>query len=160
MKNLIVIRHAKSDWNNNLTDLDRPISDRGKNDVKVMSKVIDEINLKPEIIYSSPAKRTIETYENFLIHSSIIKNIKFFKSDLLYDFSGFNVLKFINNIEDSLSKVLIFSHNNSCSFLTSEFANKYIHVPTCGIIIFDFDVSSWKEITTGNYNHYFPKSFR
>ena len=45
MKNLIVIRHAKSDWNNNLNDLDRPISVRGKIDVKVMSKVIDEINL-------------------------------------------------------------------------------------------------------------------
>ena len=81
MKNLIVIRHAKSDWNNNLPDLDRPISDRGKNDVKVMSKVIDKINLKPEIIYSSPAKRTNETYENFLIHSSIIKNIKFFSKE-------------------------------------------------------------------------------
>tara|TARA_B100001093_G_scaffold77401_1_gene68429 strand:- start:161 stop:643 length:483 start_codon:yes stop_codon:yes gene_type:complete len=160
MKKLIVIRHAKSDWNNNLSDLDRPISNRGKNDVKVMSKVIDEINIKPEIIYSSPAKRTIETYKNFLNHSLIIRDIKFFTSDLLYDFSGYNVLKFISNIDNSLSQVLIFSHNNSCSFLTSEYANKYIHVPTCGIIIFDFDVSSWKEISTGTYNYYFPKSFR
>lgn len=160
MRKLIVIRHAKSDWNNSFSDIDRPISERGKNDIKLMSKIIDDININPQIIYTSPAKRTLETYHGFLDNSSVFRNINLVKSDCLYDFKGYNVLEFIRNIDDKFSQVLIFSHNNSCSFLTAEFGNRYIHVPTCGIIIFDFDVSLWKDTLTGNFNHYFPKSYR
>ncbi len=160
MKKLTIIRHAKSDWEHNLPDILRPISNRGKKDIKVMSLLVDRLNLSPEIIYSSTSKRTIETYENFLKHSSAFKNIDFHKSELLYDFRGYNVLNFIKNIDDKYSNVLLFSHNNSCSFLTAELANDYKHVPTCGIIIFDFDVSLWNQISIGKLNHYFPKSYR
>ena len=61
MKKIIIIRHAKSDWSNNTSDLDRPLSMRGVNDAKIISKIFDSQNLKPEIIYTSIAKRTIET---------------------------------------------------------------------------------------------------
>ena len=35
-----------------------------------------------------------------------------------------------------------------------------IDVPTCGIIIFEFDVSLWKEIEKGECKYYFPKNFK
>ena len=36
MKQLILIRHAKSDWGNpGLDDFDRPLNERGKNDIFV-----------------------------------------------------------------------------------------------------------------------------
>ena len=99
-------------------------------------------------------------HEYFLKYSSVLKNIEFQKSNQLYDFSGYNVLEFIRNIDDAYSSVVLFSHNNSCSFLTAELGGEYIHVPTCGIIIFDFDVSLWSQISNGKLNHYFPKSYR
>lgn len=40
MKYLILIRHAKSDWSFDLPDLERPISNRGKNDIQIMSSVL------------------------------------------------------------------------------------------------------------------------
>ena len=45
---------------------------------------------------------------------------------------------------------MIFSHNNSCSFLTAELGLSYIHVPTCGLLIFDFDVSLWSQVSVEN----------
>ena len=160
MKKLTIIRHAKSDWSFDVPDMDRPISKRGKNDVKIMAKLIDTIKCFPQIIYSSPSKRTVETYEYFLKYSSILDNIEFQEADQLYDFSGYSVLEFIRNIDDVYSSVMLFSHNNSCSFLTAELGGDYKHVPTCGIIIFDFDVSLWSQISNGKLNHYFPKSYR
>ena len=160
MKKLTIIRHAKSDWSFDVPDMDRPISKRGKDDAQIMAEFIDTINCCPQIIYSSPSKRTVETYEYFLKHSSVFKNIEFQKSDQLYDFSGYDVLEFIRNIDDDYSSVVLFSHNNSCSFLTAELGGEYKHVPTCGIIIFDFDVSLWSQISNGKLNHYFPKSYR
>ena len=70
MKKLTIIRHAKSDWSFDVPDMDRPISKRGKNDAQVMAELIDTINCFPQIIYSSPSKRTVETYEYFLKYSS------------------------------------------------------------------------------------------
>ena len=160
MKKLTIIRHAKSDWTHNLPDIERPISKRGKDDVKIMTELLNQMYFSPQIIYSSPSKRTVETYEHFLKYSSTLDNIEFQKSDLLYDFTGYNVLDFIRNIDDRFSDVLIFSHNNSCSFLTAELGNEYKQVPTCGIIIFDFDVSLWSQVSNGKFNHYFPKSYK
>ena len=72
MKKLIIIRHAKSDWSKNVSDLDRPISKRGIDDAETISDIFNSENLKPEAIYTSIAKRTIETSEIFrdlsLIH--------------------------------------------------------------------------------------------
>ena len=160
MKKLTIIRHAKSDWSFDVPDMDRPISKRGKNDVKIMAKLIDTIKCFPQIIYLSPSKRTVETYNLFSKYSRVFKNIEFQEADQLYDFSGHNVLEFIRNIDDVYSSVMLFSHNNSCSFLTAELGGDYKHVPTCGIIIFDFDVSLWSQISNGKLNHYFPKSYR
>ena len=50
MKKLTIIRHAKSDWSFDVPDMDRPISKRGKNDVKIMAKLIDTIKWKQNII--------------------------------------------------------------------------------------------------------------
>ena len=99
MKKLTIIRHAKSDWSFDVPDMDRPISKRGKNDAQIMAELIDTINCFPQIIYSSPSKRTVETYEYFFKYSSVFKNIEFQKSNKLYDFSGYNVLEFIRNID-------------------------------------------------------------
>jgi len=38
MKKITLIRHAKSDWNNNFSDFDRPLNNRGLRDAPFMSK--------------------------------------------------------------------------------------------------------------------------
>ena len=67
MKKLIIIRHSKSDWNHNTSDLLRPISDRGIKDAKIMSNVLNKLELQVDHSFISTAKRTIETAIFFLI---------------------------------------------------------------------------------------------
>ena len=70
------------------------------------------------------------------------------------------VLNFIKDVDDSYSSILIFTHNNTCNNLVVKFTNQYLHVPTCGILIFEFNVSLWKDISDSDISYYFPKSFR
>ena len=162
MKKIIIIRHAKSDWSNNTSDLDRPISTRGVNDAKIISKIFDSQDLRPEIIYTSIAKRTIETSRIFRERSKFLFNLDCIEVDELYDFSGNDVKSFIKNLNKKLSSVLIFTHNNSCNFLVNDFANRFnLHVPTCGMLIFEFNVSLWTEIEKSNsFSFFFPKQYR
>jgi len=62
MKTLLLIRHAKSSWENPyLSDFDRPLNKRGKHDAPLMGGILKEKNMIPDTIYSSPAVRALET---------------------------------------------------------------------------------------------------
>ena len=50
MKKLILIRHAKSDWSFDLPDLERPISKRGKNDIKLMSSILNKLDFNSKFL--------------------------------------------------------------------------------------------------------------
>ena len=59
MKKLFIIRHAKSDWQDStLDDYDRPLNKKGEKNAPFMGQLLKEKNIKPDIIISSPAKRT------------------------------------------------------------------------------------------------------
>ena len=161
MKRLILIRHAKSSWDNNVSDLDRPLCSRGYSDAQIMSGIYNNLNINVDNIFSSPALRTQQTADIFFKNINKV-NINNYEIDsTLYDFIGNNVEMFIKNLDKSINSVMIFTHNNSCNNMLSKFSTvKGLLVPTCGILIFEFDVSLWKNINSGKCNYYFPKNFK
>lgn len=63
-KQLLLLRHAKSDWHSNaLGDFERPLSARGRRDAPKMGRWLAENGGPPERIIASPAVRTTETIE-------------------------------------------------------------------------------------------------
>mgnify|MGYP003981340969 CR=1 FL=1 len=66
LKKLILIRHAKSSWDYNVSDLERPLSNRGFNDAKLMSTILNNFSIKIDGVFSSNAKRTTQTAQIFL----------------------------------------------------------------------------------------------
>lgn len=161
LKKLILIRHAKSSWKYNVSDIDRPLSNQGFDDILIMSEILRNLKIKIDVCFSSPAKRALDTGKNILKNLHINNELMLIKKSVLYDFEGTNTKNFIKSIKNDFSSALIFSHNNTCSNLLNQFS-KYsnIHVPTCGIIIFEFDVSLWKEIKKGECKYFFPKNFK
>jgi phosphohistidine phosphatase len=62
MKKLIIVRHAKSSWDNpDLDDFDRPLNKRGLKDAPRMGKRLKEKHITPDILLSSPAERALAT---------------------------------------------------------------------------------------------------
>tara|TARA_B100000963_G_scaffold169785_1_gene147693 strand:+ start:3551 stop:4030 length:480 start_codon:yes stop_codon:yes gene_type:complete len=159
LKKLILIRHAKSSWEFNVQDIERPLSNRGKSDAKLMSIILKDLNIDVDHIYSSNSKRTLQTSQIF-VKNLELQNVPTNENERLYDFSGEKVESFIRAIPSNLNTVIIFTHNNTCTNLLEKFAGLNKHVPTCGILIFDFDVSLWDEIESGKCDFYFPKHFK
>lgn len=54
MKNLVIIRHGKSSWNHNISDVLRPLTARGKNDIKLIGDFFNSLNLTPDAIFPVP----------------------------------------------------------------------------------------------------------
>ncbi len=66
MKILYFIRHAKSSWDDvSLDDHDRPLNKRGQHDGPVMARRLLGINVAPDGLLSSTAKRARQTASYF-----------------------------------------------------------------------------------------------
>ena len=64
MKQLILLRHAKSSWADpGQPDFERPLNERGQADAPRMGAFLRDALLRPECIVSSPARRALQTAE-------------------------------------------------------------------------------------------------
>ena len=160
-KVIYLVRHAKSCWNNQLPDFERPINKRGRLDANLVSNHLKNSVLFPDLILCSAAMRTRLTSEIFIKNLELANvNIKYLKE--LYDFSGESLLQVINSIEDSFDNILIFGHNYALTNFANKFGDVLIeNVTTSGFVKISFDNCSWKNLCKGQTKKIvFPKHLK
>ena len=61
---LFILRHSKSDWSDSgLSDHDRPLNTRGRNDAKQLAKWLKKRSLRPDYVICSTALRARQTLQ-------------------------------------------------------------------------------------------------
>jgi phosphohistidine phosphatase len=163
MKTLYVIRHAKSSWDDSdLSDIDRPLNERGKRDAPRMGKRLKEKEISPGLILSSPARRAYSTAKRIgEVLNYKKENIKLDKA--LYHASDDKILEVVRKISDKYDVVLLFGHNPGLTDfvnLLSDPRDFIENVPTCGVVGFEFR-TGWTEVSRENSKRLFfdfPKS--
>ena len=150
MKKLTLIRHAKSSWKDPfLSDFDRPLNKRGKEDAPIMGKRLAMDKVVPDLILSSPAKRAKKTAkivaQEIGFSESKIKTKK--RSYLADDDELVDVLK---DHDDILQHIMLVGHNPGLTDLANLIAKANIdNIPTSGVVMIDLNVDSWSKITKG-----------
>lgn len=148
MKQLILVRHAKSDWNSAAaSDFDRPLNERGKRDAPVMAKRLKERKIPVDMFVASPAKRAAKTAKVFAEVFGRDKDEIIFRKEL-YMAHPQVFFEVVAQTDDKHSTIALFSHNNGLT----EFANlltdaRIDNIPTCGIFAVKADCNSWKDFT-------------
>ncbi|TCC91996.1 histidine phosphatase family protein [Pedobacter frigiditerrae] len=146
-KQLLLIRHAKSDWGNaGLSDFDRPLNKRGKANAPEMAERLSKKKIVPQQIVSSPALRALTTAKFFADTWQIpLKNIKL-KSDI-YEASARTLLSVINNLDNQFDKIALFGHNPGLTGLANYFDGNIDNMPTCSAVYIEFPFDDWKMIS-------------
>ena len=161
MKTIVLIRHAKSSWEQDINDLNRPLSVRGFTDANLISKAFSSYDFKPDAIYSSPANRAATTCSIFMESLNLPKSLLTIDKQL-YDFGGNQVLRFIKSLDDDLKQIMIFGHNHAFTSLANSLGDRYIdNLPTAGIVMIDFKIDQWQDISVGSTKTLLtPKDFK
>jgi phosphohistidine phosphatase len=147
MKTLYFIRHAKSSWDDAmLDDHDRPLNKRGKHDGPIMARRLLGIDVVPDGLLSSSAKRARQTAKYFEDVLSI-DNAIYLRE--LYHAWPSTIEAQIRSIPEEWDTVLVFGHNPGYTELANQLKNDlYIgNMPTCGIVGASSDVKEWKDFT-------------
>ncbi|TPG31804.1 SixA phosphatase family protein [Flavobacterium pectinovorum] len=161
MKNLILIRHAKSSWEAPLKDFDRPLMKKGILDAHDVSATISKFLPKTYIIWSSTAARATETALIFAQNISYPIESIVYKDDL-YTFDDKQLEKVIKSCDNSFDSVILFGHNEAITNFVNKFGDVFIeNVPTSGFVSLQFDEESWNSINKGKtHKTIFPKDLK
>lgn len=146
MKTLVILRHAKAEKNDLVQDHERDLTDRGKTNAIEMSKRLSKKGFKPDLIISSPAKRTHKTAKIIAEHFSYDeKNIELIAH--IYTANVGDLLYIIRELDDSINKVIIVGHNPTVTGLIGYLTPNFIeHLPTSGCAQIQFYVKTWKMV--------------
>ncbi len=146
MKQILLVRHAKSSWADMLqADHDRSLNDRGKRDAPFMAQKLVAEGLELHGILSSTATRALKTANAFRKAFELGKD-QVLQSRSLYHAGPQQIIEQINALPESWSKVAVFGHNPGFTDLANRISGSYIdNVPTCGILGSSSDVTTWAE---------------
>jgi len=137
MKNLIIIRHAKSSWNAPLLDIDRPLEQRGIKDAHLVATKSLEFIPDKFMIFSSNAKRASETAMIFAQSFSYPVGNIVFKPEL-YTFDESRLEKIIKAFDNNYDNVILFGHNEAITNFVNKFGDVFIdNVATSGLVFFN-----------------------
>lgn len=153
MKQILLLRHAKSSWDNpDLDDFDRPLANRGLKDAPRMGKYVRSIGYKPGLIISSPAERARQTAELFAENAQIDPDLISWDEDLYYGGTE-DYLAAINEVPESADRVMLVGHNplmeNVTAKLTSAPGRMSVRMPTAALVCLQSFANSWEEISPG-----------
>ena len=148
MKNLFLLRHAKSSWDNAaLGDFDRPLSKRGISNAIQLSEYIQKHSISFDLVLSSPSERTQSTLD--LVLNSFDPIPKTSLKESIYHASPSNLSQLIKELDDEINNLLIIGHNPGLHILTETLTNESIvKFPTCAFAkITNFN--HWKDVDAG-----------
>lgn len=146
MKTLILIRHAKSSWDNpGLSDFERPLNDRGKKDAPMMADRLHERGIKIDAFITSPAKRAKRTAEQFAKRYKKDGGDIVLKTEL-YMAGEETFLKLMEKLDNQMDCVAMFSHNPGITDFANSLADVRIdNIPTCGIFAVSIEANKWNK---------------
>src|SRR6476620_4112474 len=149
MKQLILVRHAKSSWDAPLRDYDRPLTGKGIRDAHLVSSNVIGHMPRTFLVWSSAAKRASETATIFAQNISFPVESIIFKEEL-YTFEERKLEQIIKSCSDEYDHLIIFGHNEAITNFVNKFGNTFIdNVSTSGFVNIIFEQTSWKYIEKG-----------
>lgn len=146
-RTLVMVRHAKSSWANPLqSDFERPLNERGLQDAPMMGERLKELNIIPDLIISSTAKRAKQTAKKIAIPLGYSEE-KILWVDKLYHCIPAVFEEIILETENKNNTVIIVAHNPGITDFVNELVPGFAidNMPTCGMVGTHINTEEWND---------------
>jgi len=148
MKTLVIVRHGAFDHSNpQIADVDRPLNREGRCQIEEVAKQFSALNLSPDLLVSSPAKRAVETaeiYENPLNISSEAIRIE----ENIFEAERAEILRVVQSFDDDAQTVILFGHHPGVTKLLHHLVDSEIEkmsLASCAVL--ELSAESWRAVS-------------
>lgn len=157
MKQLYLLRHAKSDWADpGMEDFDRPLNRRGRKSAERMAAYLRAQTIEPGAILCSPARRTRQTLSLLEPVPGAIPPVF---DRRIYEARPGTLLTCLRDLPDGAPSVLLIGHNPGIEQLVHLLAgangeNQALErlaakFPTCALAVLTAPVGHWHDLGPG-----------
>ncbi len=155
MKTLLLLRHAKSGWDNpGLTDHDRPLAPRGKKAAPAIGGMLRQSGLTPGRVLCSTARRARQTWERIAPYIDPDPEVEF-RRDIYDAETSCELLTILRGQPHHAATVMLVGHNPALEDLArslyrdgdpdahAAMTEKY---PTAALAEISFAVDNWRDV--------------
>ena len=161
MKQLLLLRHAKSSWDDpDLDDFDRPLAERGSKAARLIGRELAARGWLPDQVLVSSALRTRDTWR--LVAAELPAHPRIVFADALYGASAADILSQIRLADPSSGCLAVVGHNPGLEDLAKQLAGSGSEAkarkrleekfPTAALARFVFD-GDWSGLSSGRLTH-------
>ena len=148
MKRLTLMRHGDAQWKDpEVADFARPLNRRGNNEAEAIARRLTELQLIPDLIITSPARRAAQTAETVARELALLPRSLQYEEGL-YLAGAEDILKLVRTIGPRVPHLMIVGHNPGISEAANILAPsaEMSGLATAAFCSITFDINLWPEI--------------
>ena len=145
-RTLILLRHAKSDWAGDETDIARPLAERGRRQAPDAGRWLAANVATIDLAVVSPARRAERTWE--LVAAELPAPPRIEVDERVYGASGPQLLTVVRGLRDDLETVVVVGHNPGLEELAFLLTGERPAMPTSALAVITL-VGPWS--TAGDH---------
>src|SRR4029453_19144087 len=107
-RTLVIVRHAKSSWDFDVDDHERPLSARGRRDAEALGQLLTQRSLRPDLVLCSTATRTRQTWEYAKAGGASSGEVQYLRE--IYHAWVPELLAMIREVPDEIHTLLVLGH--------------------------------------------------
>ena len=133
-RELLLLRHGKSDWSAGADDFHRPLKQRGKRAAQRIGVWLAQQEIVPDYILTSPAERALVTAQKVCkAMGNRAQSIR--QDDRIYDARVDDLLKALGDCPDASTRVMLVGHNPGLEALLVWLVSDHVAVPSDGKLL-------------------------
>jgi phosphohistidine phosphatase len=144
MKRLIVLRHAKSDWDAAYDrDHDRPLNKRGRRAASAVGVALSRSGEVPDLAITSSALRARTTVDLAMAAGEWDTTVEV--SPALYGTSAHGALDVATTAPDDIGRLMLVGHQPAWGSLVYALTGGSVEMKTATVVAVDLSVGSWHD---------------
>jgi len=152
VKRLTLMRHADASWKDpDVADLERPLNRRGTAAAEAMARRLLELELVPDLLIASPARRTQQTAE-IVARALAVPARYVLREEKLYLAAAEDLLRVVQSAGPRIAHLLVVAHNPGVTELMQLLAPRNgssAQLATAAVCSITFDAAGWSGLSAG-----------
>jgi phosphohistidine phosphatase len=144
-RTLVVVRHAKSDWQHDLADEERPLAPRGRREAPLIGPWVATNVGDPDLVICSTAVRTRQT----LALSGMAGRVRY--DERVYAASYQDLMSVLDEVSDDVSTVALVGHNPGLSDLVRMLSGEPVELKTAAVAVLTWR-GGWPDVWSRRAN--------
>ena len=152
-RTLVLLRHAKSSWDTDEPDHERPLAPRGRRDAKAVGRYLVANGLRPDVVLCSTALRTRQTWDQAVKGGAEAGDVRYL--DEIYDASVTELVEVLRDAPPDAASLVLLGHAPGIPRLMDYLAIRRSDssvwdraeqdFPTSGLAVLELE-SPWSEV--------------